>query len=127
MVVNYGLDSVRFIQPVKVNSQVRLKVDLAEVTEKDPGSGCSRRLPRWKSRVKRSLLILLSRFRSALSDAPRPCGDSMVPGKGSGHLQRLEIERRARRNRELRSLHVCFGPVTPVTGARGRLVCTARY
>ncbi|SUD80400.1 MaoC family dehydratase [Pseudomonas putida] len=37
MVVNYGLDSVRFIQPVKVNSQVRLKVDLAEVTEKRPG------------------------------------------------------------------------------------------
>ncbi|MGV5525970.1 dehydratase [Pseudomonas plecoglossicida] len=37
MVVNYGLDSVRFIQPVKVDSQVRLKVDLAEVTEKRPG------------------------------------------------------------------------------------------
>ena len=37
MVVNYGLDSVRFIQPVKVDSQVRLKVALAEVTEKKPG------------------------------------------------------------------------------------------
>lgn len=37
MVVNYGLDSVRFIQPVKVDSQVRLKVDLAEVSEKKPG------------------------------------------------------------------------------------------
>ena len=37
IVVNYGLDSVRFIQPVKVNSQVRLKVDLAEVVEKKPG------------------------------------------------------------------------------------------
>lgn len=37
MVVNYGLDSVRFIQPVKVNSKVRLKVDLTEVTEKKPG------------------------------------------------------------------------------------------
>ena len=37
MVVNYGLDSVRFIQPVKVDSQVRLKVDLGEVTEKKPG------------------------------------------------------------------------------------------
>ena len=37
MVVNYGVDSVRFIQPVKVNSQVRLKVDLAEVVEKKPG------------------------------------------------------------------------------------------
>ncbi|MDR3589487.1 MAG: MaoC family dehydratase [Negativicutes bacterium] len=37
MVVNYGLDSVRFIQPVKVDSRVRLKVDLAEATEKKPG------------------------------------------------------------------------------------------
>ncbi|CAG8869794.1 putative enoyl-CoA hydratase 1 [Pseudomonas fluorescens] len=37
MVVNYGLDSVRFIQPVKVNSKVRLKVDLTEVIEKKPG------------------------------------------------------------------------------------------
>lgn len=37
MVVNYGLDSVRFIQPVKVDSKVRLKVELAEVTEKKPG------------------------------------------------------------------------------------------
>lgn len=37
MVVNYGLDSVRFIQPVKVDSNVRLKVDLAEAIEKKPG------------------------------------------------------------------------------------------
>lgn len=37
MVVNYGLDSVRFIQPVKVNARVRLKVELSEVTEKKPG------------------------------------------------------------------------------------------
>lgn len=37
MVVNYGLDSVRFIQPVKVDSQVRLQVKLAEVLEKKPG------------------------------------------------------------------------------------------
>ncbi len=37
MVVNYGLDSVRFIQPVKVGSNVRLKVELTEVTEKKPG------------------------------------------------------------------------------------------
>ena len=37
MVVNYGLDSVRFIQPVKVDSKVRLKVELTEVTEKKPG------------------------------------------------------------------------------------------
>ena len=37
MVVNYGLDSVRFIQPVKVDSKVRLKVELSQVTEKKPG------------------------------------------------------------------------------------------
>ncbi|WP_210641223.1 MaoC family dehydratase [Pseudomonas sp. Tri1] len=37
MVVNYGLDSVRFIQPVKVDSKVRLKVDLLDATEKKPG------------------------------------------------------------------------------------------
>lgn len=37
MVVNYGLDNVRFVQPVKVDSRVRLKVELSEVTEKKPG------------------------------------------------------------------------------------------
>ena len=37
MAVNYGLDSVRFIQPVKVNSRVRLVVTLTDATEKNPG------------------------------------------------------------------------------------------
>jgi acyl dehydratase len=37
MAINYGMDSVRFIQPVKVDSQVRLKVELTEVSEKKPG------------------------------------------------------------------------------------------
>ncbi|WP_268799418.1 MaoC family dehydratase [Pseudomonas huanghezhanensis] len=37
MVLNYGLDSVRFIQPVKVDSRVRLKVALTQVIEKKPG------------------------------------------------------------------------------------------
>ncbi|MBF8723510.1 MaoC family dehydratase [Pseudomonas guariconensis] len=37
MALNYGLDSVRFIQPVKVDSRVRLNVELAEATEKKPG------------------------------------------------------------------------------------------
>ncbi|MBC3478262.1 MaoC family dehydratase [Pseudomonas taiwanensis] len=37
MVVNYGLDSVRFIQPVKVDSRVRLKVELVDALEKKPG------------------------------------------------------------------------------------------
>ena len=37
MAVNYGLDSVRFIQPVKVDSRVRLVVTLTDATEKNPG------------------------------------------------------------------------------------------
>ncbi len=54
MVVNYGLDSVRFIQPVKVDSKVRLKVDLTEVTEKNPANGCSRPPPPWRSKVRKN-------------------------------------------------------------------------
>jgi acyl dehydratase len=37
MVVNYGLDSVRFIQPVKVDARVRLAVKVIDVNEKNPG------------------------------------------------------------------------------------------
>jgi len=37
MAVNYGLDSVRFIQPVKVDSRVRLAMTVLEITEKRPG------------------------------------------------------------------------------------------
>ena len=37
MAVNYGLDSVRFIQPVKVNSRVRLAAKVLDITEKRPG------------------------------------------------------------------------------------------
>ena len=37
MAVNYGFDSVRFIQPVKVNSKVRLVVTLVDANEKNPG------------------------------------------------------------------------------------------
>ncbi|MNZ72334.1 putative enoyl-CoA hydratase 1 [compost metagenome] len=37
MVVNYGLDSVRFIQPVPVNSRVRMQITVLDVTEKNPG------------------------------------------------------------------------------------------
>ncbi len=37
MGVNYGLDTVRFIQPVKVNSRVRAQVTLLDVNEKNPG------------------------------------------------------------------------------------------
>ncbi|WP_439859832.1 MaoC family dehydratase [Pseudomonas sp. MBLB4136] len=37
MAVNYGLDSVRFIQPVRVGSRVRLAVSLTDANEKNPG------------------------------------------------------------------------------------------
>lgn len=37
MGINYGLDSVRFIQPVKVGSRVRLALTIMDVTEKNPG------------------------------------------------------------------------------------------
>jgi len=37
MAVNYGLDSLRFIQPVKVGSRVRLQLDVVDVHEKNPG------------------------------------------------------------------------------------------
>ncbi|WP_040640769.1 MaoC family dehydratase [Halopseudomonas pelagia] len=37
MAVNYGMDSLRFIQPVRVGSRVRLHVSVADVTEKNPG------------------------------------------------------------------------------------------
>ena len=37
MAINYGLDKVRFIEPVRVGSEVRAKAQLAEVTVKGPG------------------------------------------------------------------------------------------
>ncbi|WP_043088710.1 MaoC family dehydratase [Pseudomonas aeruginosa] len=37
MAVNYGLDTVRFIQPVRVGSRVRLGLSLLDVNEKNPG------------------------------------------------------------------------------------------
>lgn len=37
MGVNYGLDSVRFIQPVKVGSRVRAQLTIMDITEKNPG------------------------------------------------------------------------------------------
>ncbi len=37
MTVNYGLDNVRFIQPVKVDSRVRLAAKVLDITEKRPG------------------------------------------------------------------------------------------
>jgi acyl dehydratase len=37
MSLNYGLDRVRFINPVKVNSKVRFRTKILSVTEKSPG------------------------------------------------------------------------------------------
>ena len=37
MSLNYGLDRVRFIHPVKVNSRVRFRTKILSVTEKSPG------------------------------------------------------------------------------------------
>jgi acyl dehydratase len=37
MAINYGSDKVRFLEPVKVNSQVRGRAVLTEVREKKPG------------------------------------------------------------------------------------------
>ena len=37
MAINYGFDSVRFIQPVKVDSKVRLVATLLDAHEKNPG------------------------------------------------------------------------------------------
>ena len=37
MAVNYGLDSLRFIQPVRVGSRVRLHATLLDAHEKNPG------------------------------------------------------------------------------------------
>jgi len=37
MAINYGSDKVRFLEPVRVGSEVRAKVRLADVTEKGPG------------------------------------------------------------------------------------------
>ena len=37
MGINYGLDKVRFINPVKVGSKIRARFTLAEASEKQPG------------------------------------------------------------------------------------------
>jgi len=70
MAVNYGLDSVRFIQPVKVNSKVRLNVTLTTSPRKNPANGCSRPPPPWKSKARRNPLTLPSRCRSASCNRP---------------------------------------------------------
>lgn len=37
MAINYGADRIRFLQPVKVDSSIRARSVLSEVTEKSPG------------------------------------------------------------------------------------------
>ena len=37
MVINYGTDKLRFIEPVRVDSRIRARTRLVDVTEKGPG------------------------------------------------------------------------------------------
>jgi acyl dehydratase len=37
MGLNYGLDKVRFLSPVPVNSKVRIRMECLDITEKNPG------------------------------------------------------------------------------------------
>ena len=37
MAINYGSDKVRFLQPVKVNGEIRARSTLLEVSDKAPG------------------------------------------------------------------------------------------
>ena len=38
MALNYGMDRLRFLAPVPVDSRIRLHASIAEVTERSPGS-----------------------------------------------------------------------------------------
>jgi acyl dehydratase len=38
MAINYGMNNLRFLAPVKVGSRIRLHAAIAEVTERSPGS-----------------------------------------------------------------------------------------
>lgn len=42
MGLNYGLDKVRFLSPVPVNSEVRLSMKCIDITEKNPGQFLSK-------------------------------------------------------------------------------------
>lgn len=44
MGINYGSDRVRFLQPVPVGSEIRVRQRLVEVTEKTPGSWLTKTL-----------------------------------------------------------------------------------
>ena len=37
MGINYGMNNLRFLNPVKVNTRIRLHVSIVDVTEKSPG------------------------------------------------------------------------------------------
>jgi acyl dehydratase len=36
-VINYGLDRVRFVEPVQIGDRIRVRMELAGITEKKPG------------------------------------------------------------------------------------------
>ena len=37
MGLNYGLDKVRFLSPIPVNSKIKIKTEYMNITEKNPG------------------------------------------------------------------------------------------
>ena len=37
MGINYGMNNLRFLNPVKVDTRIRLHVSIVDVTEKSPG------------------------------------------------------------------------------------------
>ena len=45
MILNYGLNKVRFPAPLKVGSRLRMHVELAEVKRRTDGGTARRRLP----------------------------------------------------------------------------------
>jgi acyl dehydratase len=38
MAINYGLDRVRFLAPVRVGSEVRARASISDIQEKSPGA-----------------------------------------------------------------------------------------
>ena len=52
--LNYGLDKVRFIAPVRAGARVRMRATLASVEPQNGGRSCSSCKARWRSRARPS-------------------------------------------------------------------------
>jgi acyl dehydratase len=59
MGMNYGLDKVRFLAPVPVDSEVRTRTECIDITEKNPGQFLVKSKLLWKLKELRNLHILL--------------------------------------------------------------------